>query len=785
MLCGTALTAVAQDKGPASIHGRVVDEKKQPVSFSTVGIFHLPDSTYVSGASTDEQGYFNFTVPFNKYFLRITMLGYTDLVYPLDVRKAKTELGSLVMKESAAALEEVLIKSERNQMDLKLDKRVFNVASNLNNAGANAAEVLENIPSVTVDAEGNVSLRGKQNVRILIDGKFSGLINTPDALQQLQASMIEKVEVITNASARYDAQGEVGIINIVLKKNKKAGWNGAVNANIGYNPQYGGGFNVNYRKGNLNLYANYAISQREQPGNSTTYQKYTGADTAFVYEQEYSHTRKKRSNNGMIGLDYDINNYNVLSATFMAKTGLGNNFYARKYNDLTLNNEVSGYSVRDEDQTEIEDFYEAAVSYKKTFAQKEKLWTVDVKWASDADLERSAYTENSTYSNETNLERSSVNTNEKNWLIQTDFVQPIFKEGKIEGGYRSALRHISNGFAFSEWNGSGYLFPSQFNDDYRYLENIHAGYFMAGNRFGRFSAQAGLRGEYSDITTQKASVKAENNKRYFNLFPSLALSYKLSESNNLQLSYSRRVNRPGQWDLLPFTKFGDNREMRLGNPDLNPEFTHAFEAGWLQTWDKGSLLTGLYYRNTSDVFQRLTTVNDDGLVLLMVRNLARQQSYGMEFNFNYEMLKWLKFNTGLNFFRELTNGNFQGRDLSSDNYTWTNRSTLNATLAGAWRTQASFNYTAPRNNTQGRQKSTYYMDLGISRELLKGNATLAFNVRDVFNTRRWRSITDTPEIYAVSSTQWRPRSAQLSLTYRFNQKPGQDKQAKNNFTEEG
>jgi len=753
-----------------------------PVPFAAIGVFTQADSSYVTGTATDDAGGFKIEVSPANYYLKVTMMGYADAFAEVKKSKKNIILPAILLKDDAAMIEEVVVQSDKPQMELQLDKRVFNVSANAASAGANATEVLENIPSVTVDAEGKVSLRGKENVRIMIDGKFSGLAATPDALQQLQANMIEKVEVVTNASARYDAQGEAGIINIILKKNKKAGWNGSINANAAYNPQFGGGFNVNYRKGNLNLFGNYGISHRDQPGTSHTYQRYRGADTSFTYAQEYKHTRKKLAHNAMAGMDYSFNERNTLSASFLVSTGLGDNFYKRRYNDLDDNDQLTGYSVRNESQKEIEDFYEGSLSYKKTFARKGQSWNVDVKWSSDQDLERSSYDEVSTYAPGTQLERSSVSTHEKMTLIQSDYIHPIFSEGKIEAGFRSTLRHISNEFAFSQLSGDDYVYPPAFNDRYRYLENVHAAYIMAGNKFGQFSVQAGLRGELSDITTKQESNDKKNNRTYFNLFPSLALSYELSQGNNLQLSYSRRVNRPDQWDLLPFTKFGDNREMMLGNPYLNPEFTHSLEAGFLRTWDKGSLLSSIYYRNTSNVIQRLRSIDDEsGLILLLPRNLSRENSYGFEFNFNYSFFSWLKFNSGLNLFRRQTSGVYEGTDLSSDAFTLTNRSALNATIARVWKVQSSFNYRAPQKTTQGRQLSGYFMDMAVSRDILEGNGTIVFNIRDVFNTRRWRGITDTDEFYTETSMQWRPRSFQLSFTYRFNQKPGQERSGASNF----
>jgi outer membrane receptor protein involved in Fe transport len=759
--------AAAQEQG-LQISGQLKDGDHIEVPFATVQLLAASDSAYVTGTVADDKGKFELKIKPGVYLLKCSMLGYADTWQTLTQTKGIVQLPLIKLIEQSTLVDEVQVQAERIGMELKADKRVYNVASDAANAGANAAEALERIPSVTVDAEGNISLRGKQNVRVLIDGKFSALANTGEALQQLQANMIEKVEVVTNASARYDAQGEAGIINIVLKKNRKAGWSGGFNGNLGYNPQYGGGFNAGYRNGPLNVYGSYNIMQRQHPGTNHTLQRYQHADTGFVYEQLYSHDRNKRSGNALLGLDIDLNRYTQISASGIARNSLGDNSYDRQYNDFNLQDQLLGSTYRYEQQEEFEDFYEANLSFRRTFARKDKVWTADAKWSSDQEIENSVFTETNTYASGTGRQHASLRTSGENWLFQTDFVQPFAAEGKLEIGYRSTIRSIANDISLAEIKGEEYTFPPRFNNLYRYHEGVHAGYIMASNTFNRFVVQAGLRAEYSDITTRLINAGSRHDKQYLNFFPSTSVSFKYSEKQQVQFSYSRRVNRPGQWELMPYSRFGDNREMMLGNPDLNPEFTHSIELGWLHNLQKGSLLSTVYYRNTNDVIQRLSSVDASGIVLIMPRNLARQISYGLELNLDYRLQSWLKFNSGFNFFRSTVEGTFEGRSLSSENYSWTNRSSLNATIAKKWSMQTAFNYTAPRVNTQGRQRSVYYLDWTVARELMKGSMNIAFNIRDVFNTRRWRNITDTPELQSESVTRWRPRSILLTVSYRFN-----------------
>ena len=761
-----------------TISGTLVDEQKKPVPFGSVALYQWADSALVTGATSDEGGKFALPARPGRYYLKISILSYGEKTVPdVAVVDADVPLGTLPLRASAELLEEVVVRGERSQMELQLDKRVFNVGTDLSNIGGNAAEILDNVPSVTVDVEGNVSLRGSQNVRILIDGRPSGLtgVSSPDALRQLQGSMIDRIEVITNPSSRYDAEGEVGIINIILKKNRNQGVTGAFTANGGFPANYGGSFDLNYRKNKVNLFSSYGVNYRSRPGFGSSYQEFTG-DSVFSYRETNRRTRGGLSHNFRVGLDYALNDRNTLTGSLLYRRSDGRNTSRFGYQDYDRNGDLVQTLIRNERETEPENNIEAALSYRKTFAQKDRTLTADVKWIESIENEFSDITE-SDPAGTVNLRQRSRNTeDERNLLFQADYVHPFGAKGKWEAGVKSTVRVLHNDFLVEQQAGDEAWSPlPRFDNNLIYRENIHAAYLMAGNQYGKVSLQAGLRGEYSDITTELPEAGLTNGRRYFNLFPSAHLSYELSKNKSLQLSYSYRLSRPGFRELLPFSGFSNARSLTTGNPNLNPEYTHSLEGGYLLNWENGSLLSSAYYRYRTGVIQRITIldsagVDSVGLTRIFPVNLATQHAYGVEFNFSNTLRDWWRLNANFNFYRAITRGQYLEQLLESDTYTWTSRVTSKMTFFKRWDFQAGINYRAPQRIPQGRELSSYAIDLGLSRDVFSGNGTLTLSVRDLFNTRLRRSIIEEEGYYASSSFQWNARQVLLTFNYRLNRK---------------
>lgn len=769
---------MSQTEQEASVTGSVKDEQGQAVPFANLILYNQSDSTTAAGAVSDAEGKFELSAKSGTYYLKITFLSYEEKIIPnIALSGRPVNLGTVTLKASADMLKEVVIEGEKAQMELQLDKRVFNVSQDLSNIGANAADILGNLPSVSVDVDGTVSLRGSENVRILIDGRPSGLTSRdPDALRKLQGNLVERVEVITNPSSRYDAAGEVGIINIILKKDKREGINGAFTANVGHPYLLGASYSINYRKNKVNLFSSYGIDDRRTPGYGHSTQQYSSNDTSFVYTQKNDRSRGGLAHNLMLGLDYFVTEKSSLTGSFLFNPSFGVNKSTTEYNDYDEDGVLTKTSVRKEREEEDEESIEGTLSYKKDFEQKGRMLTADFKWIKGVDDESTGY-EEGIPGNTPTFQRAVNNADETNWLIQSDYIQPLSAKGKMEVGIKSATRIIRNEYSLEQLDETDWVALPAFTNNMVYTERIHAAYLMGSSTFGKLSAQGGLRGEYSDIKTELTVTNEVNPRTYFNLFPSASLSYQLRENNTLQISYSYRISRPDFRDLLPFSDFRDSRVFFAGNPNLKPEYTHSYEVGYLFDWENGSILSSVYHRHRTDVIQRIITgVDSTGRTRMMPINMAEQNAYGFEFNFSLSVQKWWKLNTSANFYRAITDGQFEDQVLYSDTYTWTTRTTSKMTFKKKVDFQATFNYRAPRITTQGKDLSMYSVDLGMATDIFSGKGTLSASVRDLFNSRKRRSIVDNEGYYSNSTFQWQSRQLIVTFSYRLNRVKEREKE---------
>jgi outer membrane receptor protein involved in Fe transport len=752
-----------------TISGRVHDELNKPVPFANAAVYSKSDSTLLTGAASDENGFFSIPINPGNYYLKITFLSYKETTIPnVNVVDGDINVGAITLKADTRLLETVEIQGEKSQMELQLDKRVFNVGTDLSSSGGNAADILNNVPSVNVEVDGTVTLRGNENVRILINGKPSGLTaRNPDNLRNLQGNLVDRVEVITNPSSRYEAAGEVGIINIVLKKNEENGFNGTFTANAGYPDFIGGSYSLNMRRKKINFFSSYGADYRKHPGYSSLYQRFDGG--ARETRQTGDLSRSGFSHNIMGGLDYFINDKSTLTGSMMYNFGKGFNTSVLTYHDFTQGEPV-GNTVRTDKEKEDEDNLEGSINYKREFARKGQVFTADFQYDKQLDGERSNYTQ--VEEDSTTIQRAKNIAVDRSWFFQSDYVHPFSTDGKAEAGIRSASRSVTNDYALEEKEAddSWTVFPA-FNNNLVYTERIHAAYVMAGNKFNRISVQAGVRGEYSDITTELTESKEESHREYFDLFPSVNLGYEINKNRTIQLSYSKRINRPGFRDLLPFSNFSDSRNFFQGNPNLQPEYTHSFETGYLVNWESGSILSSAYYRYRVGDIQHITEIDDDGTTRVFPVNVGSTNAYGLEFNLSLTVGKWWDISSSANFYRAITEGAYKDEQLSRDTYSFHARTTSKMTITKGLEFQTSFFYRGPRETTQGRQLAAYSLDLALAKDILKGKGTISANVRDLLNTRKWRSIVDIPEedYYSESTRQWAPRQVRLTFTYRLNQ----------------
>lgn len=780
----------------ATVNGKVTDAlSSQPLAAATVQFFEKGGKKLVKGDLSSAEGKFAVPLPLGQYYAVLEFTGYspyTSASFVLSAEHPVLDLGIIKLASKETVLQGVVVQAERSFMELSLDKKIFTVGQDLANAGGSATDILTNIPSVSVDPEGNVKLRGSDNVRILIDGKPSGLVSIKGSggLQGLPASLIDKVEIITNPSARYEAEGNAGIINIVLKKDKRQGFNGSIDLITGYTANYGAAANFNYRHKRLNFFINYAIAYRNQPGIGSIYQEVYRQDTTFVLQQNTASVLKGLNNNIRGGLDYYFTEKSVLTASYLFRRSDAERTADIKYKDYLFNtNNPQGITYRRQDETEAEPNSEYTLSYKNTFGKENHELSATAKYIDNWESSNQLFTQNGYKPNGSAdaakkvLQQSLNDEFEKQWLFQLDYVQPLGEEGKMETGFRSSFRNMTNDYVVSEKDASGAYLPLPGLDNiFHYDENIHAAYGIIANKYNKLSYQAGLRAEWTDVKTVLEKTNQVNPRNYANLFPSAHVTLGLAKENALQVSYSRRVRRPFYNDLSPFMTFSDSRNFFSGNPDLNPEFSNVMEIGHIKEFEKGTLTSSLYYRSTKGKIDRIRQVNNDGNSVTLPQNLTSEKAWGAEFTSSFKPANWWKADLSANLFYADIDGSNILKSYRASTYSWLARHTSKFNLPHTVELQARANYEAKQKTAQGSRKALYYFDFSASKDVLKGAGTINFNVLDVFNTRKVRSIMRGDNFYTEGESQYRRRQINLTFNYRIRQSKAA---AKKSLGEEG
>jgi len=791
--------SIAQNQLKGKIQGTILEEGNQnPIPFSSIRIFSGNPSKLVTGGISNEKGIFSIDVVAGVYEILIESIGYESMQLKnisISKEKSSQNLGILKVKTSNKTLQEVTVKSQKSSMELALDKRTFNVGTDLANKGASAAEILGNLPSIQVDGEGSVKLRGSENVRILIDGKPSTLLGTngSSGLSSLQGNMIDKVEIITNPSARYEAEGMAGIINIVLKKNQNQGFNAAYEINLGYPENFGGTAILNYRKNKLNFFVNYGLFYRRTPGRSDTYQEVKALDgsTNFL-QQNNSNNVTGLVNNIRGGADYYFNEKTILTGSYIFRRTDVRRISDFHYVDSkgSLGN-IYSITDRQQDEKEAEPNAEYALTFKKSYAKKGKEFTADLRyldyWEKSDQLftQVSKFADGSPYTANSKIQTSINDEFEHQWILQADYVNPISKDTKIETGLRTSFRDMINDYWVKEKDANGnFNYVPGLKNLFDYKENITAAYAIIGNKAKKFSYQFGLRGELTDIQTELQLTGEKNPRNYSNLFPSAHFTYSVSPDNSYQLSYSRRVRRPTYNDLSPFVTFSDNRNFFSGNPNLNPQFTESFDVGKVRYYESGSISSSVYYRYTTGKIERIRTVDANGYSKTLPQNIANEESMGAEFTGSKTFSKVWKADVSFTIFSAHINASNINQNFVTNTNSWFVRHTSRFKIASKIDFQVRANYEAPQKTAQGTRGYMTWMDLSMSQDIMKGNGTLTINLLDVFNSRIMRSETFGDGFYTRSNMQGRLRSINLTFNYRFKTTKQAAKQRRSMMDEE-
>lgn len=752
-----------------------------PLGFASIAIYSAKDSL-VAGGISEENGKFSIEVPTGEFYALVEFMGFESHksgMLNFSRENNRIDLGVIELESTAGDLDEVVVQGEKTLMELSLDKRVFNIGKDLANAGGTANDILMNLPSVAVDPEGNVRLRGSQNVRILIDGKPSGLVSFKGSsgLRQLPANMVERVEVITNPSARYEAEGMAGVINIILKKDNNQGFNGSFEVIAGTPTNLGFTANLNYRHKRINWFINYGLAKRRSPYVGELYQEVYGEDTTFILNQTNDGRVKSLNNNIRGGLDYYFNENSILTLSYLWRRSDAHRITNIRYEDSwnTIDN-IQSYTLRKQDETEQEPNSEIAVNYKRSFEQEGHELTATFTYLNYWENSDQLFTQN-TFSPEgiedTDLEQVQTSLNdeyENQYLAQLDYTKPFAKDGKLEAGFRTSFRDMKNDYIVEEKQEDGIFEPMPGLDNvFVYNENILAAYGIIGNKTNNWTYQAGLRAEYTDVKTVLEETNEENPRNYTNLFPSAHLTYNITQENAFQLSYSRRVRRPVYNDLSPYVTFSDARNFFSGNPDLNPEFTNAFELGHIKYFEKGTLFSTIYYRSTTDKIERLRSVDENGNSVTLPYNLNGEDSFGIEFSSDYRPTEWWKLDLNVNFFHANIDGSNIQSGYKRKTYSWLFRQTSRFTLGNGLDLQIRANYEARQKTAQGVRKGIFFMDFSASKRIIQDRGTLTLNVTDIFNSRRNRYIVEGETFFTEGNFQYMRRQINLTMNYRLKQ----------------
>lgn len=769
-----------QERKAITIIGKVVDQETgAPLEYATLVLQNLRDSTDVNGGITNENGEFSVSTFSGMYNISVEYISYTTFKKERQLLRSNTDLGTISLALDVAQLDEVEVVAERTTVELRLDKRIYNVGKDLTVAGGTVSDVLDNVPSVSVDVEGNVQLRGNDDVRILINGKPSAItgLNSTEALRQLPAESIERVEVITSPSARYDAEGSGGIINIILRRSKLNGLNGALTANLGYPESAGLNGNLNFRTGAFNIFTNTGYNYRNSPGNSLNANTFldTNGDFTNSIREERDFERVRKGLNANFGVEWYINETASLTQSIFLRDANNTSETTNNFSQIDIvGNSSSGF--RFDPETETDQTFQYALNYDKQFnGNSDHKLTFAFQFETSDEVEESLIIQNG-------FDSESVRTAEdqQRIFLQTDYVVPLGTQSQFEIGYRGDFNRLNTDFDVAFISPTleelGITDPSNVLD---YKETINAFYSQYGDVFGKFSVLAGLRYEATRLIINQLETNDFNTNNFDAFFPTLNINWELDETESFQLGYNRRVRRPRSRFLNPFPSRSSPTNLFQGNPNLTPSFSNQLELGYLKRFKKLTINGSIYYQRATDVITFITedTGEDtlfDGEQVSIIRrtpaNLASNDRYGLDITTNFRGSKKWNINGNVNLFQLVTRGDFNGQNFDAENLSWFIRLNNKLTLPSKIDWQTRLFYRGPTETAQTRNQGLVSLSFAFSKDFFKEKASLALNVSDVFNSRRRVSETVTPSFISDSEFQFRVRSYNLSLTYRFNQK---------------
>jgi ferric enterobactin receptor len=766
-----------------TIAGRVVDGGGAPLRAAQVAVWSAADSTLVTGATVRPDGTFRIEgLRPGRYFLRVSALGYASAataVVAVTPAAPVADVGSVRMAQGALLLEGVTVTAEAAPAQMEIDRNTYSVRDMPAAAGGNATDVLRNVPSVEVDQDGRVSLRGNQNVAVQINGRPSPMRGEQlgNFLQQLPANMLERVEVVPNPSARYEPEGMAGIINIVLRENADLGLSGGIMTGLGNAGRANASGNLGYQSGPWTLFGSYGFRMDERRNRGFSFlERYAepGGAAIFSLDQTARGTFDMLSNLFNGSADYRLNARDVLSTTVMASRGSFDNATDNRY--LETGGPLGSRRYLGETRVDASDLtLDGVLAFRRTIRPRQNEWAVEVRYNRNDNenvtrFEESALTESGEVGASTRLESTRTDALSTTAHVQLDVTRPLGGT-RLETGYKGTLRQLDNQQGFESFDdGSGSWVPNPARSQaFEYDERVHAGYAVLHRGFGAVEAQAGLRVERTDREFRLAATDEVYPKSYWSFFPSGLASLALDDRRQVRLSYSRRIRRPDTRLLNPFPFNEDQRNRFVGNPGLDPEYTNAFELTYQHALPTGSVQVTPFYRRTENAIRRFTELRGDTAITTF-RNLDVNESYGADLNVSYRSGRLSGF-TGASVFRTVTDAGAEGPTLNADALGWSTRVNANLRITPKLEAQGFVMYRAPMVVEQGRTGARTFSSVSLRQRVLNDRGSISLRLQDPLNRMGFYMRTEQPLYFQENERRFGGRSVYLAFSYGFGQQP--------------
>lgn len=780
ILLGFNFIALNVEAQSGAMKGLVKDDRtKSPIEFATITLYSTQDSSLITGSISDTIGYFEINkLPNNNYYAKIGFIGFETKVISniiIDAANPVYDFGTISLTSFSENMDEFEVVEEKDLIETQIDKRVYNVSKDISAQGKTGLEVLKNMPTIDVDEQDNISLRGDQSVKILIDGRPSSM-NPAQLLNQIPSSSIEKIEIITNPSAKYNPEGMSGIINVILKKEKASGFNGNYYVNYSYNDYNNGsnGLSLSFKKNKVAITARIGYFKRTWRNYGVDNRTYLTNDSLH-YQQLIDTTVTKFGNPWyFVGMDYSINKKNLLYFESSGWTGTDYRYNYNHYDFSDNNNVIQNYSNRNSVNSEPYYEYYLNAGWQSQFKKEDHTLDFDIKYAPSHITNKFEINQQffDTLNNEISTPDYQNTENKKisyDLNIKLDYVLPITDSLILESGIAATIADLDDAF-FSESNDSLNVFypDTNLNNHLLYNETVTAFYVTLGKQFKKLGVKTGVRIENTLLQMELEETKQDFSQNYFSFFPSVHFSYKFKEGNEFQLSYSKRLNRPDTWELNPFSKYTNPYSLWMGNPNLKPEYIDVYELSYLRIWKKFNINPSIYYRQVNDKKSNLTSLNPKNITISTPENISTAQIHGAELIMSYKPFKWWRINSSFNYWAVNAKDNNLDQVINNSSG-WMLQITSTKTIKKKWTLQLRGRYNGKSERLQGYTYPRYSANVSLGRKILKNKGRINVSYNDIFNTQGWHFVSsDLGNNYSYEKDRkWSSRSVRLSFSYYF------------------